>query len=371
MVRGWHVEGLAVRPDHRMIAHTGFLIWARRLAPGAVAARGQAPRVEVELRRRRRRAVDARRGRRPADHRQEPAQAGARSAARGGRRARRGRHEARRGTTAKRHPPRLFRCARSLLPSRSSPSPPSASPAARCPARPACTRPASPDQDVTDLVTVSGDFGAEPDGRGAARRSTPSDVASRTPSPATAPRSSRARQLMVVDVTLVSGETGETLVDTGVQRRSVRGRAVRRAGRRSSRRSRRAAVRHRRLPRRRGDPAGRRRGRDRRESAASPRTNPRSRSSTSTRCTCSRRDGSLVYNAALGLPTVVRAPDGRPGVIVPDGDRARRSSSSRPSSRATARRSPATCRCASHYTGVDLGRPHGVRHHVGRRARHR
>ncbi|MFK4834374.1 tRNA (adenine-N1)-methyltransferase [Microbacterium sp. ZW T2_14] len=37
MVRGWHVEGLAVRPDHRMVAHTGFLIWARRLAPGAVA----------------------------------------------------------------------------------------------------------------------------------------------------------------------------------------------------------------------------------------------------------------------------------------------------------------------------------------------
>jgi len=36
MVRGWHVEGLAVRPDHRMIAHTGFLLTARRLAPGAV-----------------------------------------------------------------------------------------------------------------------------------------------------------------------------------------------------------------------------------------------------------------------------------------------------------------------------------------------
>ncbi len=28
---------LAVRPDHRMVAHTGFLLWARRLAPGAVA----------------------------------------------------------------------------------------------------------------------------------------------------------------------------------------------------------------------------------------------------------------------------------------------------------------------------------------------
>ncbi|MDF2573666.1 MAG: SAM-dependent methyltransferase [Agromyces sp.] len=34
MVRGWHVQGLAVRPDHRMIAHTGFLLTARRLAPG-------------------------------------------------------------------------------------------------------------------------------------------------------------------------------------------------------------------------------------------------------------------------------------------------------------------------------------------------
>jgi tRNA (adenine57-N1/adenine58-N1)-methyltransferase catalytic subunit len=35
LVRTWHVEGLAVRPDHRMIGHTGFLIAARRLAPGA------------------------------------------------------------------------------------------------------------------------------------------------------------------------------------------------------------------------------------------------------------------------------------------------------------------------------------------------
>ncbi|GEO91013.1 tRNA (adenine-N1)-methyltransferase [Kocuria flava] len=35
MVRGWHVEGLAVRPDHRMVAHTGFLLTARRLADGA------------------------------------------------------------------------------------------------------------------------------------------------------------------------------------------------------------------------------------------------------------------------------------------------------------------------------------------------
>lgn len=36
MVRGWHVEGLAVRPDHRMVAHTGFLMTARRLSDGTV-----------------------------------------------------------------------------------------------------------------------------------------------------------------------------------------------------------------------------------------------------------------------------------------------------------------------------------------------
>jgi tRNA (adenine57-N1/adenine58-N1)-methyltransferase len=36
LVRGWHVEGLAVRPQHRMVGHTGFLVTARRLAPGVV-----------------------------------------------------------------------------------------------------------------------------------------------------------------------------------------------------------------------------------------------------------------------------------------------------------------------------------------------
>jgi tRNA (adenine57-N1/adenine58-N1)-methyltransferase len=29
--RGWHVEGQSVRPDHRMVAHTGFLTTARLL----------------------------------------------------------------------------------------------------------------------------------------------------------------------------------------------------------------------------------------------------------------------------------------------------------------------------------------------------
>ena len=37
LVRGWHVDGLAVRPDHRMVGHTGFLVTARRMAPGVLA----------------------------------------------------------------------------------------------------------------------------------------------------------------------------------------------------------------------------------------------------------------------------------------------------------------------------------------------
>jgi tRNA (adenine57-N1/adenine58-N1)-methyltransferase len=36
LVRPWHLQGLAVRPEHRMIGHTGFLITARRLAPGTL-----------------------------------------------------------------------------------------------------------------------------------------------------------------------------------------------------------------------------------------------------------------------------------------------------------------------------------------------
>jgi tRNA (adenine57-N1/adenine58-N1)-methyltransferase len=34
LVRDWHVEGLAVRPSHKMNGHTGFLVTARRMAPG-------------------------------------------------------------------------------------------------------------------------------------------------------------------------------------------------------------------------------------------------------------------------------------------------------------------------------------------------
>ncbi|PPK71022.1 tRNA (adenine-N1)-methyltransferase [Actinokineospora auranticolor] len=41
LIRPWHSVGLAVRPEHRMIAHTAFLITARRLADGVVTPRPQ------------------------------------------------------------------------------------------------------------------------------------------------------------------------------------------------------------------------------------------------------------------------------------------------------------------------------------------
>ena len=34
LMRFWHIKGLSVRPQHRMVAHTGFLTSARRLANG-------------------------------------------------------------------------------------------------------------------------------------------------------------------------------------------------------------------------------------------------------------------------------------------------------------------------------------------------
>jgi len=39
--RPWHLVGLAVRPEHRMIGHTAFLLTARRLAPGVTTPRPQ------------------------------------------------------------------------------------------------------------------------------------------------------------------------------------------------------------------------------------------------------------------------------------------------------------------------------------------
>lgn len=37
--RGWHIDGLSIRPDHRMVAHTGFLTVARLLDPEVLDSR--------------------------------------------------------------------------------------------------------------------------------------------------------------------------------------------------------------------------------------------------------------------------------------------------------------------------------------------
>lgn len=41
LLRPWHVVGLAVRPEHRMIGHTAFLLTTRRLADGVTPPRPQ------------------------------------------------------------------------------------------------------------------------------------------------------------------------------------------------------------------------------------------------------------------------------------------------------------------------------------------
>jgi len=41
LMRPWHVVGLAVRPEHRMVGHTAFLLTARRLADGVVPPKPQ------------------------------------------------------------------------------------------------------------------------------------------------------------------------------------------------------------------------------------------------------------------------------------------------------------------------------------------
>ena len=65
MLRTWHLEGLAVRPDHRMVGHTGFLLRARRMAPGVRGAHPPPPARQGRVPDRRR-GMDARGPRRAA-----------------------------------------------------------------------------------------------------------------------------------------------------------------------------------------------------------------------------------------------------------------------------------------------------------------
>ncbi len=43
LLRNWHVKGMSVRPVHRMVAHSGFIIVARRLAEGVKPAPSPEP----------------------------------------------------------------------------------------------------------------------------------------------------------------------------------------------------------------------------------------------------------------------------------------------------------------------------------------
>lgn len=52
MLRSWHLDGLAVRPNHSMVGHTGFLVIARRIARGSfplVPTRRPAPAARPDL----------------------------------------------------------------------------------------------------------------------------------------------------------------------------------------------------------------------------------------------------------------------------------------------------------------------------------
>lgn len=51
LLRPWHVVGLAVRPEHRMVAHTAFLVTTRRLADGVVAPSRQRRPIRADDRR--------------------------------------------------------------------------------------------------------------------------------------------------------------------------------------------------------------------------------------------------------------------------------------------------------------------------------
>ncbi|WP_457098736.1 FKBP-type peptidyl-prolyl cis-trans isomerase [Microbacterium sp. P5_E9] len=182
----------------------------------------------------------------------------------------------------------------------------------------ACPRPASTDSAVTDLVSVSGDIGDKP----TVSVSTPfhtDEVAFEDVVTGTGPALVSSGQLMVVDIYIVGGEPDAKPVDTGYTGDlSKVGTfdgwtstipAFKTALECATEGSRTVVA----IP-----PGG---------IAAETATSLGIAEDESAvavvdlhKVYLPRATGSLVYNDALGLPTVVRAPDGRPGVIIPDND---------------------------------------------------
>lgn len=181
-----------------------------------------------------------------------------------------------------------------------------------------CSRPDAVNQDVTDLISVSGPVGREP----TVEVYTPlkaedlafTDAVVGDGTPITADN-----QLIVADVSLISAESGETLVSTGYDGDLSSPLAVSRwievfptigdALHCATEGSRIVVA----LP-----PGG--------VAEATAEQNGLGEDDSAiavidlNKVYLAKADGSNVYNTGHGLPTVVRAPDGRPGIIVPDGE---------------------------------------------------
>jgi len=180
-----------------------------------------------------------------------------------------------------------------------------------------CTRPAVPDQDVMDLITVSGPVDKAPD----IEVHTPfktKDVSFEDAEKGDGTPITSQTQLVVFDVTLFSGKTGEVIAGTEYNGDLT---AIRPASSLTdlfpdiedalhcATEGSRVVVA---IP-----PGGV-------EAQTAASLDVASDESTIAvidlrKVYLAKADGSNVYNTSQGLPTVVRAPDGRPGIIVPDG----------------------------------------------------
>ncbi|HEX7768380.1 MAG TPA: tRNA (adenine-N1)-methyltransferase, partial [Nitrospira sp.] len=49
LIRTWSVLGRSVRPDHRMVAHSGFITVARKVEPGLLGVRNDSDSVEASF----------------------------------------------------------------------------------------------------------------------------------------------------------------------------------------------------------------------------------------------------------------------------------------------------------------------------------
>ena len=181
-----------------------------------------------------------------------------------------------------------------------------------------CTRPGAPDQDVMDLVTVSGAFGAKP----TVDIYTPFHTEETSFQDDVTGEGNAIisdAQLIGADVTIFSGDTGDVVVSsvdddpaTGVRPITVWTQVFPELGDglHCATEGSRVVV---------ALPPG---GVDAEVAASNGLAEDESAIAVIDihKVYLSRADGSLVYNTERGLPSVVRAPDGRPGVVIPDAE---------------------------------------------------